>query len=72
MLSYIGVGNVDLFGVEFKFRFVMRSYKSATLTDLDKIKRKAEILDDGDNIKITFQAGNDKMTIDTLKIPESF
>ncbi len=71
MLSYIGVGNVDLFGVEFKFRF-MRSYKSATLTDLDKIKRKAEILDDGDNIKITFRAGNDKMTIDTLKIPESF
>ena len=24
------------------------------------------------NIKITFRAGNDKMTIDTLKIPESF
>ena len=69
MLSYVGVSNVDLFGAEFEFRF-MRSFKCATLIDIDKVRRKAEVLDDGDNIKITFRAGNDKTAIDTLKIPE--
>lgn len=71
MFSYVGVGHIDLFGVEIEFRF-MRSFKSAIMVDIDKVRRKAEVLDDGDSIKITFHAGDDKTVIDTLNIPEQF
>ena len=71
MFSYVGVSHIDLFGAEFEFRF-MRTFKCAIMVDIDKVRRKAEVLDDGDNIKITFRAGDDKETIDTLKIPEQF
>lgn len=69
MFSYVGISHVKLFGAEFEFRF-MRTFKSARMVDFEKVKRKAEVLDDGDNIKITFMAGDDKETIDTLRIPE--
>lgn len=70
MFSYVGVSHVNLFGAAFKFHF-MRTFKCARIVDLEKVKRKAEVLDDGDEIKITFRAGDDKGTIDTLKIPET-
>lgn len=69
MFSYVGFSHVDLFGAEFEFRF-MRTFNSAKMVDFEKVKRKAEVLDDGDDIKITFRAGEDKGTIDTLKIPD--
>lgn len=69
MFSYVGTSHVELFGAEFEFRF-MRTFKCARMVDFEKVKRKAEVLDDGDEIKITFMAGDDKETIDTLKIPE--
>ena len=69
MFSYVGISHVELFGAEFEFRF-MRTFKCARMVDFEKVKRKAEVLDDGDDIKITFMAGDDKGTIDTLKIPE--
>lgn len=69
MFSYVGISHVKLLGAEFEFRF-MRTFKSARMVDFEKVKRKAEVLDDGDDIKITFIAGDDKGTIDTLKIPE--
>lgn len=69
MFSYVGTSHVELFGAEFEFRF-MRTFKCARMVDFEKVKRKAEALDDGDEIKITFMAGDDKETIDTLKIPE--
>lgn len=68
--SYIGVSHVVLFGAEFDFRF-MRTFKSGRVKDIDKIKRKAEVLDDGDEVKLTFCSGEDKTVIDTLKIPEN-
>jgi len=71
MFSFVGVGHIDLFGVEIEFRF-MRTFKYAIMVDIDKVRRKAEVLDDGDSIKITFRAGDDKTVIDTLKIPEHF
>ena len=71
MFSYVGISHVDLFGSEFEFRF-MRTFKCARMVDFEKVKRKAEVLDDGDDIKITFRAGDDKGTIETLKIPETF
>lgn len=69
MFSYVGINHVELFGAEFEFRF-MRTFKCARMVDFEKVKRKAEVLDDGDEIKITLMAGDDKETIDTLKIPE--
>ena len=68
-LSYVGKCHVNLFGAEFEFRF-MRTFKCARVVDFEKVKLKAEVLDDGDNIKITFRAGEDKGIIDTLRIPE--
>lgn len=68
--SYVGISHVELFGAEFEFRF-MRTFKDAQMVDIEKVRRKAEVLDDGDEIKITFRAGNDKRTIDTLKIPDN-
>ena len=70
MFSYVGISHVDLFGAEFEFRF-MRTFNCARMVDFEKVKRKAEVLDDGDDIKITFRAGDDKGTIDTLKIPDN-
>ena len=69
MFSYVGFSHVELFGAEFEFRF-MRTFNCAQMVDFEKVKRKAEVLDDGDDIKITFRAGEDKGTIDTLIIPD--
>lgn len=71
VLTYVGVNQIDLFGAEFEFRY-MRTFKCATMVDIDKVRRKAEVLDDGDSIKFTFRAGDDKTAINTLKIPEQF
>lgn len=70
MLTYIGTGEVKLFGAVLAFRF-MRSLKCAHIVDYEKVKKKAEVLDDGDTIKITFRAGEDSSAIDTLNIPDS-
>ena len=69
MFSYVGINHFDLFGAKFDFRFT-RTFKSAIMVDVDKVRRKADVLDDGDDIKITFRAGDDNEAIDTLEIPE--
>lgn len=69
MFSYVGTGIVELFGTSFEFEF-MRTLKCAYIVDCEKIKKKAEILDNGDSIRITFKAAEDNSAIDTLHIPE--
>lgn len=69
LFSYVGVYHAELFGASIDFRF-MRTFKCAYLADLEKLKKKAEILDDGDSIKFTFKPGEDKTAIETLHIPE--
>jgi hypothetical protein len=69
--SYVGVIHIDLFGAEFEFQ-IMRTFKCATVVDIEKVKQKAEVLDDGESITITFRAGEDNSVIDTLRIPERF
>ena len=71
IFSYIGTAHVEMLGAEFEFQY-MRTLKSAQIVDYDKVIKKAEVLDDGDEIKITFQAGEDKEMIETLKIPDNF
>lgn len=70
MLSYAGSVHADLFGAEFDFPFIT-TFKCAYIVDYEKVKRKAEVLDDGDSINITLRAGNDNGTIESLKIPEN-
>lgn len=69
IFSYVGTGVVELFGASFDFKF-MRTLKCACIVDFEKIKKKAEILDNGDSIRITFKAIEDNSAIDTLHIPE--
>ena len=70
-LSFVWIDHVELFGVELEFR-VLRSFISARIMNYDKVKKKVELLDDGESIKITFCAGDDNRAIETLKIPEKF
>lgn len=70
MLSYVGNTVVKLFGAEFEFKH-MRTYKCAVMQDFEKIKRKTEVLDDGDELKIIFKPGDDDTVVDTLRIPDT-
>lgn len=69
LFSYVGVRHVELFGASFDFQF-MRSFKCAYVDDIEKLKKKVEVLDDGDSINMTFKAGEDKISVETLSIPE--
>ncbi|WP_305152791.1 hypothetical protein [uncultured Dubosiella sp.] len=69
MLSYIGECNVKLLDAEFKFKY-MHILKCAVIQNLDKIKSRVSILDDGDPIRIKFVPGEDNRVIDTLHIPK--
>ena len=68
-LSYVGIGHAAFFGADIEFRF-MRTLQSAKLKDVERVKQKVEVLDDGDDIKLTFCSGEEKTVIDTLNIPE--
>lgn len=69
LFSYVGVYHVELFGAKFEFRF-MRTFNCAYIDNLEKLKKKVEVLDDGDDIKITVKPGDDKTCIETIRIPE--
>ena len=69
VFSSVWTNHVELFGAEFEFRS-MRTFRCAQIADYKKLRRKLDVLDDGDKIKITFRAGEDKEFVDTLKIPE--
>lgn len=70
MLSYVGNVVVNLFDTTFEFRH-MRTYKCAVMQNFEKIKRKVEVLDDGDELKIIFKPGDDDTVVDTLRIPST-
>ena len=65
MFSYVGISHVELFGAEFEFRF-MRTFKCARMVDFEKVKRKAEVLDDGDDIKICSSSAANSASISLL------
>lgn len=67
MFAYDGTAHIDLFGTGIDYSFE-RTLKCAQIVDLERVKRKAEVLDDGDNIRIILRAGKDKGTIEKLKI----
>lgn len=69
MLSYVGICEIGMFGISVEFR-LMRTFKCACIVDYEKVKKKAEVLEDGDTINIAFRAGEDNSVIDTLNIPD--
>lgn len=60
-LWYLCPATVDLFGKDLRFP-IRRNIKCAKVCDLEKTKRKAEVLDDGDLIKIKYIPGNENKT----------
>lgn len=60
-LWYLCPATVDLFGTELRFP-IRRNIKCAQVYDLEKTKRKAEVLDDEDLIKIRYIPGNGNKT----------
>ncbi len=60
-LWYLCSATVDLFGTELRFP-IRRNIKCAQVYDLEKTKRKAEVLDDEDLIKIRYIPGNGNKT----------
>lgn len=68
-LAYVGVSHINIFGAKFVIRLA-RVLKCAHVSDFEKIKKKIEVLDDGDEIKLTLHSGKDKDVYDTLNIPD--
>lgn len=70
-ISFVYAHHVELFGTSLDVK-IMRSFYSARFADIDKVKKKVELLEDGESIKITFCAGDDNRAIETLKISAEF
>ena len=60
-LWYISPTEIDLLGKELQLP-IMRKIECAQVYELEKTKRKAEVLDDGDSIKINYVPGNGRKT----------
>lgn len=56
-LSYIGSINVSFYGKSYELS-VIRTFDSVVYQDIERLKKKAEILDVGDTIKLVFLPGS--------------
>ena len=63
--SYICREKRKLFGADIEYVF-RRTHQCATVLNVEKLHKKAEIMDDGEIICIQLQAEDDKITIDRL------
>lgn len=70
-LSLIAPARVIIFGKEFTIPKTIKTFKNAQMKDLDKVKKKVEVLEDGDVIKITFVAKGDNQYIETFDFEKS-
>lgn len=58
-LSLVAPAKVIIFDKEFPIPKIIQTFKSAQMKDLHKIKKKVEVLENGDVIKVTFVAKGD-------------
>ena len=70
MFAYVGISQISLFGAKFDVQF-LRIYISAKVADLETLKKKVELSDDGESIKIKLQPGDNNYSADTLNIPDN-
>ncbi|MCF8020047.1 MAG: hypothetical protein K9L62_11655 [Vallitaleaceae bacterium] len=69
-LSLVASAKVVVFKKEFPIPKIVRTFKSALMKDLDKVKKKVEVLENGDSIKVTFEAKGDKQYIEKFFFKE--
>ena len=70
-LSLVAPVKVIIFEKEFPIPKIIRTFKNAQMKDLDKVKKKVEVLEDGDVIKVTFVAKGDNQYIETFDFEKS-
>lgn len=70
MFSAVESCQFNLFGSTIEFK-LYREFCSAVIADFEKMKKKLEVLDNGDTIKVTIHADDSNTTlIESLTIPE--
>ncbi|EOC99341.1 hypothetical protein [Caldisalinibacter kiritimatiensis] len=69
-LSLVAPVKVVIFNKEFHIPKMIKTFKNAKMKDLDKVKKKVEVLEDGDVIKVTFVAKGDNQYIEQFVFNE--
>jgi hypothetical protein len=69
-LSLVAPAKTLLFEDEFPIPKIIRTFKNAQMKDLEKVKKKVEVLDAGDVIKVTFVAKGDNQYIEQFVFSE--
>lgn len=69
-LSLVAPAKALLFEDEFPIPKIIRTFKNAQMKDLEKVKKKVEVLDAGDVIKVTFVAKGDNQYIEQFVFSE--
>lgn len=69
-LSLVAPAKAILFEDEFPIPKIIRTFKNAQMKDLEKVKKKVEVLDAGDVIKVTFVAKGDNQYIEQFVFSE--
>lgn len=69
-LSLVAPAKALIFEDEFPIPKIIRTFKNAQMKDLDKVKKKVEVLDAGDVIKVTFVAKGDNQYIEQFIFSE--
>lgn len=69
-LSLVAPAKALIFKYEFPIPKIIRTFKNAQMKDLDKVKKKVDVLDAGDIIKVTFVAKGDSQYIEQFIFSE--
>ena len=68
-LSLVGNGHRELFDEVVNIRY-MQDFQEAYIDDYDRVKKLAELLNDGDTIKIKLISGKNDTCIETMNLPD--
>lgn len=69
-LSLVAPAKALIFKYEFPIPKIIKTFKNAQIKDLDKVKKKVDVLDAGDIIKVTFVAKGDNQYIEQFVFNE--
>ena len=70
-LNFVAPATAVIFKREFQIPKITITFKNAQVKDLDKVKKKAEVLEDGDVMKVTFVAKGDNQYIEQFDFEQS-
>ena len=69
VLTFVGTLEMTIFEETFNIP-IIRQYRCAIFKDLEDLKRKVDVLDDGDPIRLGYKAGDDNIIEDSLQTTE--